>query len=380
MDTLTAAILALNARPENNGNFAGRYVREMPTPADYALAMYLPEETRESYSVDTGAFAIYPTMAGLSGMDSNYAPVGAVAASRFLEESAKITGQLVLPEKHLRELQALTMRLQAAGTDALPAAAETVTDFVGVLMQAHWDTAEWLRGQALFTGEINWQFGGTEVVVDYQIPDANKFDTRTAAAAYDKAESTFWLDVRAARKILGQSAQFVMNRATFYGITDNPVNSVALESLGSEVSSTGLVERYRLTKRVGTAAVPSNDVRDSVEVTVYDRGGSVISTADPSKTEPKQFVPDGRIAALGTAERPAFRVGRGAQPDLVNPGRVGYYHVAPTTEGAGTPGRWARVYQPESAPMQVHSQSAGNELPVIESPDKVVILSSEIGA
>ena len=381
MPTLSEAIAALNARSENGGNFAARIVREAPMPADYHLAMYLPEENRETYEVDSGAMAVYPTMAGLSGMDSTYAPVGAISTSRFLEETAKITSKLPLSEKHLREIQRLIQRLQATGQNAVPSMAQELIGFTMVLLHAHRDTAEFLRGQAIFTGALDWTYNGKSLVVDYGIPAANKPATRTSTAAYDKAASSFWADTRLARKALGNAAEAVMNRTTFYGIVDNAANAVKVEALTTDVQAGALVERYRLTKRLGTEnVVVSDDVRDSIVVTVYQREGSVIDPSNVTQTKAVEMVPDGKIAFIGSAQRPAYRPGRGAEPDLTNNGRIGYYHIAPTTEGNGQPGRWARVFTPEARPYMVQSEAAENSLPVIESPDKLFILSTEIGA
>lgn len=381
MPTLSEAIAALNARAENGGNFAARIVRDAPMPSDYHLAMYLPEENRETYEVDSGAMAIYPTMAGLTGMDSTYAPVGAISTSRFLEETAKITSELPLSEKHLREIQRLIQRLQATNQDAMPSTQQELIAFTMVLLHAHRDTAEWLRGQTIFNGAINWTYGGRSLTVDYNIPAANKPSTRTGTSAYDKADSTFWADTRLARKALGNNAEAVMERETFYGIVDNPANAIKVEQLATDVQAGALVERYRLTKRLGTEnVVVSDDARDSIVVTVYQREGSIIDPNDAKKTVPVSMVPVGKIAFIGSASRPAYRPGRGAEPDLTNNGRIGYYHIAPTTEANGTPGRWARVFTPQDAPYMVRSEAAENSLPVVESPDKLFILSTEIGA
>lgn len=76
----------------------------MRTPASYLFSRFLPEQVRPTYDVSTGSMRIIPTLAGLSGMDSRYAQVGAMDARTFMERTAKITAKLPLTENALREI------------------------------------------------------------------------------------------------------------------------------------------------------------------------------------------------------------------------------------------------------------------------------------
>jgi len=47
-------------------------------------------------------------------------------------------------------------------------------------------------------------------------------------------------------------------------------------------------------------------------------------------------------------------------------------------EGNGQPGRWARVYTPQDEPWQLKGQGVTNGLPVIENPEKLAVISTEM--
>src|SRR6185436_2771739 len=99
------------------------------------------------------------TMAGLVGMDSPYPPGGTVELSSFLENSAKIATTNTLTEGALRQLQAMMRQMQFDGTLSNDFLAQEALNFLQkVVIQALMDTDEWLRGQALVYGLLNWTF------------------------------------------------------------------------------------------------------------------------------------------------------------------------------------------------------------------------------
>jgi hypothetical protein len=59
-------------------------------------------------------------------------------------------------------------------------------------------------------------------------------------------------------------------------------------------------------------------------------------------------------------------------------GDLGYTHIGPTVEGGGQMGRWAQLFTPEQLPMQLHGRAVTNGLPVVETPEKIAIASSDL--
>lgn len=354
-------------------DFAARISRETRPPADYHLATILPEQPRTSYSAEAANMTVTPTMAGVTGMDSPYAPVGHVKLSTFLEQSAKITSDITLSEESLRELQAIARQINIDGGNANDRLAEEVLGFTGVGLQSHNDTAEWLRGQALFNGAISWTYGGREININYGIPAANMLPTRTGNAAYDKPGSVFWADMRKAMELVRFNAgQIVVRVDDLMAIMAQDANKI------EQVSRNGNL--FSIRRLVGDNDRPSTDSRDAVQIYAYGLEGSIIDPNNPKALINVPFVPKGKIGIFGRAARPAYRVGQGAQVPVTDSLALGYYHLAPTVEGGGRPGRWSRVDVPQERPWQLRWQGVGNEIPVIEAPDKIVHLSSEIGA
>src|SRR5690606_33827393 len=98
---------------------------------------------------------------------------------------------------------------------------------------------------------------------------------------------------------------------------------------------------------------------------------------NPGRTETVKFMPDGKILYIGNPGRNGYRVGTGSTDDPRDNLELGYHHIAPTVEGGGAPGRWARLYTPQDYPMHLRAEGASNELPVILSPDKIVVATTE---
>lgn len=361
------AIAALGA------NAAFRIANATRPPANYLFNTLLPEMTKPSYYVESGNMTVRATMAGLVGMDSPYPPGGMVETSTFLEQSAKMAIDVPLHERTLRSIQELLVQLQIGGGNTKEALATEALNFLNkVVIQAMLDRAEWLRGQALVNGEIDWTFNGINLAVDYGIPTANMLTNRTGNDAYGGSASKFWTDVRDAQTLLRYNVRaFIAHSDTINAIVDNDVNAV--EVMSQSVGGFS-IRKY---KTVGGTTVPSADARDSVTLIAYDEEGEIMDPTNPDATITVPFMSTGKILAVGNNNRSGYRVGQGSTDDPTEDLALGYTHLAPTVEG-GAPGRWSRLFTPEGQPWQLRGQGVQNLLPVIENPEKVVILSTDM--
>lgn len=352
---------------------AVRIAREMTPPARYQFNALLPERTLQGYIAEHGNITIRSTMAGLVGMDSPYPPGGYIEAAEFMEKLAKIANEVTLNEKTQRAIQERLNYLRLAGGNATRSMIDEVLNFTNkVLLQPHYDTAEWMRGQALVNGGISWSFGGTKLTVDYGIPGNHKLPNRTGTASYGGSASTFWDDVRLARKLLRYNLRAVYaHPETIDVIISNPANSLAIVAQsGFDVT----VQRHVVR---GGMDVTSTDVRDRLTFVSYDTEGEVY---DPStkKTKIVDFMARGKILFIGENTRSAYRVGEGSTPDPEADRALGYTHIGPTVEGGGSAGRWADVFVPERKRYQLVGQAVTNLLPVLEAPQKLVIASTAL--
>ena len=359
----------------NRGFFT--IARAARTPASYLFNRFLPEQVRPTYDVSTGSMRIIPTLAGLSGMDSRYAPVGAMDARTFMERTAKLTAKLPLTENALREIYAFSQAISSEGGDVrgwLRGEVEAI--FNNVVMQAQLDTMEWLRGQALSEGDgIDWRFDNLTLTVDYGIPTGNVLTTRTLVGntAYGGTSSMFWDDIRTAQRLLNyQVTAFIVHPTTLDAIVYNAANK--LRVIGQD-SNSGWFDVQRW---AGSTEQPTGDARDTVRLWVYGLEGEVIDPAAPTTTIKVPFLAPGKLLAIGATGRGGYVVGQGAQADPLDNRPVGYTHIGPTVEGANVPGRWGRMYVPQERPWELHGESVTNGLPVIEDPTKIVIASTEI--
>lgn len=354
---------------------AFRVANEARPPGNYLFNTLLPEMLKYTYNVESGSMIVRATMAGLVGMDSPYPPGGHVETSKFLEESAKIANEVGLPEKLLRELQQMLMQLRISNQPTVQTVQQEALNFLSkVIVQAHLDTMEWLRGQALVAGKIDWTFGQIKLLVDYGIPSDHFLATRTAGSneAYGGSSSKFWDDVKSARRKLRNNMRAaIAHPDTIDEILYNSANDLQVLS---QDNSTFRVRRYR---EIQGNTVPTSDVRETIELVAYDLEADVIDPNDPSKVKQVPFMPRGKILFVASNSRSSYRVGEGSTDDPQNDMALGYTHLAPTVEGGGRPGRWAELYTPEREPWSLHGRGVTNGLPVIENPDKIVVATTE---
>lgn len=349
-----------------------RIANEARPPASYLFATLLPEQRRTSYSVHTGHMVVRATMAGMVGMDAPYPPGGQVDVSRFLQESAKFAIDVGLPEYALRHLQDMMTRLALGGGNTNAAMAEEALNFFDkVVVQSHLDLMEWLRGQALTTGEIDWTFNKKSLVVDYGLPAGNILTPRTGNDAYGGSTSKFWTDVQAARKQLRYNlVAAIAHPDTIDAIVLNSAN--ALRVIDQDDAGSFTVRQY-----VGNTEVLNPDERFQLKLIAYSQEGEIIHPTTGLATV-VPFMPTGKIIFVGRNSRTGYRVGEGSTDDPQNSLALGYTHIAPTVEGGGAPGRWGRVFTPEERPWELRGQAVTNGLPVIEIPKKLVIAETTL--
>lgn len=363
MDDNEITTIANEARPGDN----------------YLLNAVLPERKRRGYHAKAGSMTIKSTMAKLVGMDSPYPRGGVMTSSSFEHRLAKIATEQPFPEEYLRELRELVNDIFNNTQDDHAQVLETMFNFTNkLLVQPHLDTAEWMRAQALITGEIDWQSDDIHLEVDYGIPAANFLTARTGNDGYGGSTSKFWTDWHAAQRILKNRVQAVfMNTNTLQTIMYNPENDLKPVRVDDQA---GVFEfqRYVLVNGVN---VVSEDIRDRITIFTYDDAGEVLDASDPTSgaTTLIPFVPDGAICMIGRPDTREFVIGSGSTDESKNtPLTLGYTHIGPTEEGNGRLGRWANAFVPQGKEWMFVGQSVTNLLPVINKPELIVNLTTDV--
>jgi len=369
---------ALTALTRGGINPAFRIINEARVPADYLWSRFLPERLVNSYDVKAGNLTIVPTMAGLAGADSPYAPSGLIDVATFLGSTAKIANTVPLTEMFMRRLHSM---MQGVGADVQGdvAATNIILNFVNLLLvQAHMDRMEVLRGEAMTTGAVAWTFVGKDLAISYGVPSANLLTNRTGNDAYHGSASKFWTDYRTGRSLLkGQVLAVVAHPNTIDALVSNDVNKIV-------TTADNFVGPVPIYKNVGGTSGPlvaSPDARDRTTIIGYGLEGSILDPSNPGETIAIPFCPEGKIVMIGT---PAPR---GFEPDIggvsespENSLALGYTHIGPTVEGKGQLGRWAKVYTPDDEDWMLIGKAVTNGAPVIEAPSKVVVLSTDMPA
>lgn len=357
---------------------AFRIANETRPSADYLFAAILPERLEPTYVVESGNMTIRATMAGMVGMDSPYPPTGLVENASFMERAIKLANESKLTEANLIRLQQIMAQVQLSGGNSKEQLANEALNFLNkVIIQPHLDRAEWMRGQALVTGALSWTFNKLNVNVSYGVPAANLLTQRTGTDAWDSTATKFWDDVRLLYEKLRYSVRaLIVHPDTLIAITSNSANN--LEIMAQEAFSAG-GSSVTVRRLLGDNERPSRDFRETVQLVAYGDEAEILDTSTPGRTTKIPFMAQKKILAIGNGGRQGYVVGQGATPDPNLEGALGYTHVGPTVESGGMPGRWAELYTPERAPMQLNGRGASWVLPVIETPDLIAVASSEIG-
>ena len=283
------------------------------------------------------------------------------------------------PEEYLRELRELVNDMFNNTIDGEQQILETMFNFTDkLLVQPHLDTAEWMRAQALITGGIDWISDDIHLEVDYGIPAANFITPRTGNDGYGGSTSKFWTDWHAAQRILKNRVGGVfMNTNTLQTIMYNPVNNLKVVR---QDDIAGIFEFQRYVTVNGVNVV-SEDIRDRITIFTYDDAGEVLDASDPTSgnTTLVPFVPDGAITMIGRPDTRVFTIGSGSTDESKNsPLTLGYTHLGPTEEGNGRLGRWATAYVPQGQEWMFVGKSASNLLPVINKPELIVNLTTDV--
>lgn len=328
--------------------------------SDYLFNTLLPERNMPNYYVDAANMVIRTTAAGLSGESSPYPPGGAITASQFLEKSAKISLASTFEESALKQIQEI---LQRAGTGSSGSKQFLVNEALNwyqkVNVQGHFDRAEMLRARALIDGAIDWTFNDKNLNVDYGVPGSFKPATQTGTSGYGGTSSKFWADHRKAIQALRYNVRaIIMHSDTWDVILSNSVNAIQVATQNGNAFT---IQRY---VTVGGNTVISSDSRDRITIITYDREYEELDPANPGTTIRKSFVKPGEILYVANNQSSGYVVGQGASRDPIAEAALGYHHIAPTVEGNGAPGRWGRIYVPESAQWSIRTESAENSLPV----------------
>lgn len=355
------------------GPLAGfRIINEARPGNEYLFETFLPEENKPTYHVEDAFITIRTTMAGLAGQSSPYPPSGAMEISTFLEKSAKVANEVALEEGALRQIQEILTRmaLQAMGTgrtfDSTPQMVQEALNFYDKLVvQAHTDTAEWLRSQALRLGKVDWQYGDMHALVDYGVPASFLPAKYTGGDAFDQSGSKFWTAHYNALAALYYNVRAViMHTTTWIKIRNNPANNMLVTEVqkGANGITTWSVQRW--INRGATNLVASPDANDILQVITYDLEGEVLDPNNPGKTLRVPFMPDGQILYIANNANSGYRVGEGATRDPMRDLALGYTHLAPTVEGGGAMGRWGDMFVPQHQPWSLHARGVSNVLPV----------------
>jgi hypothetical protein len=355
---------------------AFRVANSARPPVDYLFNSLLPERNEWEYQVSSGNMTVKATMAGMAAMDSPYPETGLIEATSFNESTCKIANSAALTEGSIRKLQQMLMQLAISSQPTVQTIQQEALNFLDkIIVQSHLDTTEWLRGQALAYGAIDWTFGSTRLVVDYGIPTANKLTARTGNDGYGGSASKFWDDVRTARRRLKNNVRaFIAHPNTIDMIRYNSVNNLVVVSEGQ---GTITFQKKQTTTDGSAINFLSSDSGDVVTLVSYGLEGEVYDPTNVGKTLNIPFMPVGKMIAIGNNAGTSYVVGAGSNPTPIE-NVLGYTHIAPTAEGGGRPGRWADVYVPEAAPWSFAGRGAANLLPVIEANEKIVIMTTDM--
>lgn len=345
---------------------------EARPPGVYLFNDILPERTMPVYHVENASMIVRPTMAGLVGMDSPYAGGAVMEMSSFMEETAKLGNEVGLTEKAIRTIQGILQALRGDPNNNVTSLTDRLVDealnfYNLVIIQPHLDAMEWMRGQVLCRGLLDWTYNGKELAVDYGIPAGNYLPVRTDNDAYHMSGSKFWDDLRALRRILRNNVRVIIAHSdTLDGIRYNLANQMGVINEGQNA-----ITFRRYLRNDAGAALPgqfSSESSDVVTIVTYDREGEVLNPADTSTTLKLPFMQRGMLLAIGNNTETGYIPGRGAQEDDPEDGNaLGYTHLAPTVENGGRPGRWGELYVPQQAPWSLHGRAVTNGLPVINA-------------
>lgn len=363
-DALTVQTILNTMTPQDFFALANQPVPEN----EYVLASVLPDEARATYEAKSGSFKVITTPAGETGMDSPYVPVGGIELNAFSNPIAKWTATTLMTEEMQRELQQMVINIRAGVItgNGLDYIRNFIVNWLQkVIRQSFTDRYELMRAEVLTTGMLALR-GGT---VDYLLPAGNKFAKRTGNDAYGGSTSKLWTDMRAADAIVGNTRARIMSMNLLNRIMDSQADRVAVTS---EVTSAGgNIKTVTIRRLIGANQTLSNDAREGYTLIGYRR---TVTIKVGKGYAQQQVIPDGKIAVIGSND---VMVTMTDGTVNTRPG-LGRTHIGPTVEGDGRPGIWLNTYTPQGRPMHAVAEGASNGLIVLDAPERLVILDSDL--
>ncbi|CAM4238336.1 major capsid protein [Deinococcus marmoris] len=363
-DALTVQTILNTMTPQDFFALANQPVPE----SEYVLASVLPDEARATYEAKSGSFKVITTPAGETGMDSPYVPVGGIELNAFSNPIAKWTATTLMTEEMQRELQQMVINIRAGVItgNGLDYIRNFIVNWLQkVIRQSFTDRYELMRAEVLTTGMLALR-GGT---VDYLLPAQNKFAKRTGLQAYGGGESKLWADMRAADAIVGSTRARIMSMNMLDRIIDSAADRVAVTS---EVTSAGgNIKTVTMRRLIGANQTLSTDAREGYTLIGYRR---TVTIKVGKGYAQQQVIPDGKIAVIGSND---VMVTMTDGTVNTRPG-LGRTHIGPTVEGDGRPGIWLNTYTPQGRPMHAVAEGASNGLIVLDAPERLVILDSDL--
>lgn len=364
-DALTVQTILNTLTPQDYFDLANQPVSE----SEYVLASVLPDELRANYEAKTGSLKVITTPAGETGMDSPYVPVGGMELNAFSQPIAKWTATSLMTEQAQRELQQMVINIRAGvitGNGLDYVRTFVVNWLQKVIAQSFKDRHELMRGEVLTTGKLVLR-GGT---VDYGVPVLNFLAPRTGLDGYGAGNSKFWQDMRVADTRLRAVRGRMMSMNTLHAIIDNPSNNVAV--VAETISQEGNIKIVQVRKTVNNGQNFSQDVREGYTLIGYAR---VVKLRLPGGGyADQQVLADGKIAVVGTSTVQLTAL----DGTIVSRPGLGRIHVGPTVEGDGRPGVWLNARTDPGRPYQAIAEGAANSLPVIDAPERLVVLTTDM--
>ena len=159
--------------------FAGEqflgYVENVPPQRQYILSRFMPVE--QVYDLKFAYNVInkkYGRTASITGFDSDAPLRDKDGLSQAFGEVAKVQHGFRISEYELLRFK------NPRRPEERQKAIDYVYDQTDNLIQGVYDVEEWMRGQAIYKGALQYAENGVVINVDYNIPSANKMVTTTS--------------------------------------------------------------------------------------------------------------------------------------------------------------------------------------------------------
>ena len=166
------------------------YIEHVPPEREYPLANVMPnKQTWDLRFVYNIIDKKYARTASITGFDAGAPLRDKEGLSRAFAEVIKVQHGFRLSEEELIKFH--RPRAEAEQTQAI----EYVYDQTDNLVQGVYDIEEWMRGQAVYRGGMNYEEDDVKINVDFQIPEDNKMGI---GEKWDTANGTPLQDIREA--------------------------------------------------------------------------------------------------------------------------------------------------------------------------------------